>query len=78
MNMRDLGIWGDLHHEYKKGCIFKVTFLATFLGGLIFICCMSLSEAHMKWLAAAELRLDFRRPLNYENEKKSQNDGAKL
>ena len=24
---------GDLHHEYKRSCILKVTFLATFLGG---------------------------------------------
>ena len=27
MNMR------DLRHEYERGCILKVTFLATFLGG---------------------------------------------
>ena len=34
MNMRDLcHEYGHLRHEYKRGCILRVTFLATPLGG---------------------------------------------
>ena len=34
MNMRDLcHEYGPLRHEYKRGCILRVTFLATSLGG---------------------------------------------
>ena len=28
-----MNIMRDLHHEYKSGCILRVTFLATSLGG---------------------------------------------
>ena len=34
MNMRDLcHEYGQMRHEYKRGCILRVTFLATSLGG---------------------------------------------
>ena len=36
----------DLHHKYERGCILKVTFLATFLGvDLIYLFACPQSEA---------------------------------